>query len=345
MWNGAMQDLSNIPSSEVTGSYLDELDEPWRSVLVDFAASEKSSAQKIAVESDDSTTWISLYKASIPPSLDHQIQGQVILVEDITEMQTLEKELVHSERLASVGRLAAGVAHEIGNPVTGIDCLAQNLKYDSSDPEIHETADQILSQTERVSRIVQSLVSFSHAGHNNNEFEPVCLRECAQEGIDLIALQKEKKQMVYINDLPPELRVMGDSQRLIQVFINLLANARDASPANSQVHITLETEGKMVSISITDQGPGIPLKLQDRILEPFFTTKEPGEGTGLGLAMVYSIIEDHHGSIELISPADKVQQRGSKFVINLPSALASSGTLGNTSASSDALSGSLYPAD
>lgn len=337
MWNRSMHRLSNVPSTEVTGSYLDELAEPWRSVLVKFADSDKPSSHKIPVEVGEDTIWVSLYKANIPSSADHQIQGQVILVEDITEMQILEKELVHSERLASVGRLAAGVAHEIGNPVTGIDCLAQNLKYDSEDPEIHETAEQILSQTKRVSRIVQSLVSFSHAGHNTHEFEPVCLYKCAQEGIDLIALQKEKKQMVYINKIPEETMVMGDYQRIIQIFINLLANARDAAPEQSEVIVALEStaQARSLRFSITDQGPGIPIKLQDRILEPFFTTKEPGEGTGLGLAMVYSIIEDHQGQLEIISPVDKVLQKGTKFVINLPSVLASSGTLRNTNSLDD----------
>ena len=284
------------------------------------------------METGDKTIWVTLYKASIPSSSEHQIQGQVILVEDITEMQILEKELVHSERLASVGRLAAGVAHEIGNPVTGIDCLAQNLKYESDDQEIHETANQILSQTKRVSRIVQSLVSFSHAGHNKNEFEPVPLFECAQEGIDLITLQKEKKQMIYVNQIPKDVMVMGDSQRIIQIFINLLANARDASPAETEVVLALEAKGKYVRFSISDDGPGIPKEIQDRILEPFFTTKEPGEGTGLGLAMVYSIIEDHKGHLELISPSNRVLQKGTKFVINLPNALASYDTLRNTKA-------------
>jgi len=315
MWNSAMQGLTKISTADVTGSYLEEIPEPWSSLLAKFAI------------------WVKLYKANIESTLEQQIRGQVILLEDITEMQILEKELVHSERLASVGRLAAGVAHEIGNPVTGIDCLAQNLKYDSDDAEIHETADQIRSQTKRVSRIVQSLVSFSHAGHNDHELEPVNLRECAQEGIDLIALQKEKKMMNYINDIPETLQVKGDSARLIQVFINLIANARDASPENTEVRIEAENIGKMVRLSITDQGPGIPTELQGKILEPFFTTKEPGEGTGLGLAMVYSIVQDHDGHIEVISPVDRVLHKGTRFVINLPNVLESYDTLSNTSAS------------
>jgi len=88
-----------------------------------------------------------------------------------------------------------------------------------------------------------------------------------------------------------------------------------------------------VEISVTDNGPGIPQELQDQVLEPFFTTKEPGEGTGLGLAMVYSIVEEHQGTLDIISPVDKVLQKGTKFVIKLPSTLESDATTGNTSSS------------
>ena len=320
MWNTAMQRLSGIASEQVTGSRLDDVLDPWGPLLARFADSEQSTFYKQTIEIADSKHWISLHKASIPSSLEHQIDGQVILLEDVTELQMLEKELLHTERLASVGRLAAGVAHEIGNPVTGIDCLAQNLRYESDDPEVLETAEQILSQTKRVSRIVHSLVSFSHAGLNqSNEQIHVNLRTCAQEAVNLLSLQKEKNQVHYVNNIPEEVVVLGDAQRLTQVFINLLANARDASPTNTDVSIFAVTTEKNVEVEVVDEGPGIPAEVQDRIFEPFFTTKDPGDGTGLGLAMVYSIIEDHRGSIDLISPADKVLQKGTKFVINLPS--------------------------
>lgn len=331
MWNSAMHELSGIPSEQVRGSRLAEVLEPWGPLLTTFADSNQIHERKQAIQVADSTRWISLHKSKIPSSLEHQTDGQVILLEDVTELQTLEDELVHSERLASVGRLAAGVAHEIGNPVTGIDCLAQNLKYETDDPEIIDTADQILSQTNRVSRIVHSLVNFSHAGQSKEQdFGSVTIRDCAQEAVDLIELQKEKAQMHFVNDIPEHIRVLGDSQRLIQVFVNLLSNARDACPDGSKVSIAVEHADKNVRITVVDDGPGIPANIQDRILEPFFTTKEPGEGTGLGLAMVYSIIEEHHGTIDVISPHDKVLQKGTKFVINLPNSLASAGTLGNT---------------
>ena len=331
MWNSAMENLSGIVSAEVTGSRLDLVLEPWGPLLTEFADSANNHYYKQAVEVANETRWISLHKALIPSSFEHKTDGLVILLEDVTELQTLEQELLHSERLASVGRLAAGVAHEIGNPVTGIACLAQNLKYETENAEVLETAEQILSQTERVSRIVQGLVSFSHAGHaSKDSMSSVNLRESAQSAVDLLSLQREKRKVVYINEVPEYVQVMADQQRLIQVFVNLLSNARDASPDQGKIKIAVEAVNESVVFVVQDEGSGIPPDIQNRILEPFFTTKEPGQGTGLGLSMVYSIVEDHDGSIEIVSPTDKVLQKGTKFVIKLPSGLASSGTLGNT---------------
>lgn len=322
MWNSAMIALTGIEANSVTGSRLEEVLDPWGDLLHQFSQSEQSHFYKYQIELAGKPHWISLHKASIPYSFKQQVESQVILVEDVTELQVLEKELLHSERLASVGRLAAGVAHEIGNPVTGIACLAQNLKYETDNEEALETADQILSQTDRVSRIVQSLVSFSHAGSCEDQtFQPVRLWECAQEAINLIALQREKGQMLYENQLPEELTIFGDSQRIIQVFVNLLSNARDASSDGTAIRIGGEKQATIVTFWVEDEGPGIPPEIQDRILEPFFTTKDPGEGTGLGLAMTYTIVEDHRGTIDIVSPTDEMLQKGTKFVIKMPAPL------------------------
>ncbi len=332
MWNSAMAALTGIASDQVTGSHLEDVIEPWGTLLSRFSNSNEPRFYKREITLNNKPHWITLHKASIPSSLAHQVDGQVILLEDVTELQTLEQELVHSERLASVGRLAAGVAHEIGNPVTGIACLAQNLKYDTEDPEILETGVQILSLTDRVSRIVQSLVSFSHAGRqSDSDFQWVSPRECAQEAINLLSLQKERNQVEFINEIPAEFSVRADSQRLIQVFINLLSNSRDASPADGNIVTAAEMNDTAVRITVTDKGSGIPADLVDRIFEPFFTTKDPGNGTGLGLAMVYTIIEDHQGTIEIESPADPVGQNGTRFIITLPKDLASFDSKGNTS--------------
>lgn len=319
MWNRAMANLTGIPTEDVTGSYLEDIAEPWCSLLIDFSQSGEPHFYRREIELHNRPHWISLHKANIEGPITAGVYDQVMLLEDVTETQLLEQELVHSERLASVGRLAAGVAHEIGNPITGIACLAQNLRYDSDNPEVLETADQILSQTDRVSRIVQSLVGFSHAGHaSKSEFEAVSIRDCASEAINLLSLQKDKNQVLFCNDIPSTAVVAGDVQRIIQVFINLLSNARDASPEQGRVMLESNEDEDSVTVTVTDEGHGIPPELIDRILEPFFTTKDPGEGTGLGLAMVYSIIEDHSGHMDIVSPADTANNRGAKFIITLP---------------------------
>lgn len=320
MWNRAMAALTQISTEDVTGSYLEDIPEPWCSLLIDFSSSSEHHFYRREIDLNGRPHWITLHKANIQGTLNTGTQDQVMLLEDVTETQLLEQELVHSERLASVGRLAAGVAHEIGNPITGIACLAQNLRYESEEPDsVLDTADQILSQTDRVSRIVQSLVSYSHAGHaSRTDFEAVSLRDCANEAIQLLSLQKDKNQVLFCNDIPKTAVVEGDAQRIIQVFINLLSNARDASPEQGRVMLESNEDEYSVTVFVTDEGHGIPPELIERILEPFFTTKDPGEGTGLGLAMVYSIIEDHSGHLDIISPADTVHNRGAKFVFTLP---------------------------
>ncbi|MBE8716371.1 ATP-binding protein [Cellvibrio polysaccharolyticus] len=319
MWNHAMSRLTNTPGEDVIGSYLEDIAEPWCSLLVDFCNSSEAHYYRREIDLNSRPHWVSLHKAAIEGTINAGVYDQVILLEDVTETQLLEQELVHSERLASVGRLAAGVAHEIGNPITGIACLAQNLRYESENPEILETAEQILSQTDRVSRIVQSLMSFSHTGSNRkSDFHAVVLRNCANEAISLLSLQKDRNQVLFINDIASNAIVAGDTQRMIQVFINLLSNARDASPEQGRVMLASEEDEYSITFSITDEGPGIPPEHIEQIFEPFFTTKDPGEGTGLGLAMVYSIVDDHGGFLEIISPADTVHSRGAKFIIKLP---------------------------
>ena len=318
MWNHAMEKLTGINSEEVLGSHLDDLEQPWRGLLGDFSREPSSHQHKQQIELEHTRHWISLHKANISGPVANSTDGQVILLEDVTEIQLLEQELLHSERLASIGRLAAGVAHEIGNPITGIACLAQNLRYETDNPDSLEAAEMILSQTDRVGRIVQSLVSYSHTGQQEKEdFIALQIHTCAMEAVQLLSLQKEKTQVRFEVELDPELIILGDPQRLIQVFINLLSNARDASPADSCIKISSAIDGDFALIFVEDEGDGIPLEHQERVLEPFFTSKEPGEGTGLGLAMVCGIIEEHGGQVQLTSPAPN-KDHGTLFTLKLP---------------------------
>jgi PAS domain S-box-containing protein len=301
MWNTAMRELTGMDPSDVTGSRLTAAAEPWGSMLNEFLLDDVIHQHKKRIEQLGRPHWYNLHKSIIKAS-GGQAGGTVILVEDQTETQMLEEELMHSERLASIGRLAAGVAHEIGNPITGIDCLAQSMRYETDNKEILDMADQIQEQTKRVTRIVQSLMNFSHSSHMTTEHLPVNISTCIDESIQLLRLSSQGRDIAYINACDPDWQVVGDSQHLVQVFINLLGNARDASPDFSSIYIFGFIDPHQVTVHVVDQGSGIAEDKLDHIFDPFFTTKEVGKGTGLGLALVYSIIEEHYGHISIDSP-------------------------------------------
>lgn len=321
MWNQAMWDLTGISPDLVIGASLPTLAPPWGPLLSTFAGGEELHRYKHRMDIRGRPHWFNLHKSTIGGP-DQPEGGTVILLEDQTETRLLEDELIHSERLASVGRLAAGVAHEVGNPVTGIACLAQNLRLDSDKPEILETADQVLVQTKRISRILQSMMNFARAGNYSQSAsqEPCQVSRCVDEAINLLSLSDQGRGIVYHSECPSELIVIGDEQRLVQVFINLLANARDASPDRAAVTVSGKLEGYSAIITVSDEGCGIPADQLDHIFEPFYTTKGPNQGTGLGLSLVYSIVEEHYGNIQVESPADPTSKRGTRVTLRLPAA-------------------------
>lgn len=321
MWNHAMRNLTGVEPDLVIGASLPTLAPPWGPLLSTFADSEELHRYKHRMDLRGRPHWFNLHKSMIGGP-DQPDGGIVILLEDQTETRLLEDELIHSERLASVGRLAAGVAHEVGNPVTGIACLAQNLRLDSDKPEVLETADQVLVQTKRISRILQSMMNFARAGNYSQAAnqEPCPIHRCVSEAINLLSLSDQGRGVIYQNECPHDLIVIGDEQRLVQVFINLLANARDASPDRAEVRVSGKLEGYSAIIEVIDSGCGIPADQLDHIFEPFYTTKGPSQGTGLGLSLVYSIIEEHYGNIQVESPADPVSGQGTRVMLKLPAA-------------------------
>lgn len=324
LWNELMADLTGIAEDEAIGAKIDLLPAQWYDLLDSFINGRE---EKITIEQDDpddlrGKRWFSLHRTKFGQTSSDLNEGIIILLEDETEHKMLESELVHSERLASIGRLAAGVAHEIGNPITGIDCLAQDIKYAQTPEEIAEIGDQIRHQADRVTKIVRSLVNFSHAGQNQgkSEHQPHPLVDVVQEAIDLLALSRDEKQIRFINNVPSDLEVDCEPQRLSQVFINLLGNARDASPVEESVTVEAEAEvaRETISVTVTDRGSGIAPEDLDQIFDPFFTTKEVGKGTGLGLFLSYTIVEEHFGHISVQSPAFILEEVGTRFTIRLP---------------------------
>ncbi len=315
-WNRNMEQLTTLPAKQVVGNSLERLPSPWRDLLQQSLQGDKTQLRHITLQLNGETRVFNLHKSAIDdPSQPQRGAGTVVLLEDHTELYQLEEELAHSERLASIGRLAAGVAHEIGNPVTGIACLAQDLLHESDDPQFRtQGLEQILEQTQRISNIVQSLVNFSHGGtlHEHSP-EPLELCECIEEALQLMRLSRSGKQLNIELECPQPLRLEGDKQRLIQVFVNLLSNACDASQPGDTVAIHGQREGDTITVSLRDQGHGIPETIQEKVFEPFFTTKAAGEGTGLGLPLAYGIVQQHNGSLSVKSDAG-----GTTFTLRLP---------------------------
>ncbi|PVZ72304.1 sensor histidine kinase [Pelagibaculum spongiae] len=315
IWNDAMGKISCIASKEVTGGKLANLPWPWDQILGEFYQTEALHKHKLKLEIDNRPRWFNLHKAFIGDYQSPREQrGVVILVEDLTHLQLLEVELAHSERLASIGQLAAGVAHEIGNPVTCIDSLAQIVLPETDDEFVKDCLMQMREQTKRITDIVQSLVTFSHSGNTRKLIsEPVALCECVKEAVKLARLSLEGKQMEYSVNCDDSI-VLGDPQLILQVLLNLLNNARDASQPGDMIEINIHHHGGQVITTVKDQGTGIDPQNKSRLFEPFFTTKEPGKGTGLGLPLVYSIIDDHQGQIVI----DNAPEGGAVVTIRLP---------------------------
>lgn len=317
MWNRAMAELTAIDTHQATASKLADLAHPWASLLQDFLAKQEQSSYQNLLDSDHGKRWFNLHKTQASSS-----SQSTLLLEETTEQVLLEQELLHSERLASIGRLAAGVAHEIGNPVTGIACLAQNIKYDSQDDEVLTSATGIIEQTQRISKIVQSLVNFSHSGqYQGISITQVNLHHCVNEAIQLLSFDKRFQAKRISNLLSAEIEIQGDPQLLQQAFLNLLKNALDAiDPSTGTITITQQELSDSVILLFDDNGSGIPDAIQATVFEPFFTTKEVGQGTGLGLALVYGIIEEHQGVIQVFSPNPDTGL-GTRFSIELKKTL------------------------
>ncbi len=282
MWNQALSQLSGISGESVIGSRRDSLPPPWPTLLGSVLNASQTPLYKQAVTLHGKDYFWTLHKAVL--SGHDSRGGSVILVEDHTEMKWLEEELVHDARPASIGQLAAGVAHEIGNPITGISSLAQNLRYDTEDPALLETADQIQQLTQRVTKIVNSLVGFAHGGRPAIPLPaaPASLKTVSEDALPLIHLARSGEDVTFTNACPSDIVVRGDAQRLTQVMVNFLSNAKDACQPQGTVRIEAGTQASHAWWRVVDDGHGIDPSVKHRLFEPFTTTKPAGEGTDLG---------------------------------------------------------------
>jgi len=239
-------------------------------------------------------------------------RGYVLVIEDITDKKKIEEELFRTSKHASIGRLAAGVSHEIGNPLASISSLVQELMAEDLAPFTSESLSTINLHIDRIARIVRNLGDFARL--NPRQKVRTNLKDILEITMNLVRYDRNFKKInikTRFEDLPV-LKV--DPDQMQQVFLNLMLNARDAMPEGGELFITVKNKNGSAQTVFADTGGGIERKHRDKLFDPFFTTKGPAKGTGLGLSICYSIIKDHGGSIEV----ESVKGGGTKFTVNLP---------------------------
>jgi PAS domain S-box-containing protein len=240
--------------------------------------------------------------------------ARVVSFDDVTERVKLEEQVLQRERLASLGLLAAGVAHEVNTPVTGISSYAQMLLEDlpHDDPR-REILEKIEAQTRRVSNIANSLLNMAQP--QRTAFESLSVTENVNEVLRLFEPQIRGRGIRLETSLQPDVpEIRGHRGKLQQVLLNLLLNARDAIGEEGTITLSSRSEGANVIVEVTDDGAGIAEEDRRRIFDPFFTTKGRGQGTGLGLSISYGIIREHEGEIEVESRPGEF----TRFRVTLP---------------------------
>ncbi len=256
---------------------------------------------------------------ALAPLQDAQGQtGALVVVEDVTTRISLEEQLQQREKLSSIGLLAAGVAHEVNTPLTGVSSYTQMLlaMLNENDPK-HALLQKVRTQAERATNIVNNLLNFSRTG-SATEFGEVNVARVMDDTLQLLEPQLRRSQIEIVRDYAKDApEVYGNAGKLQQVFTNLLLNARDAIPDGGRIVVSTSTadDGSLIA-EISDTGIGIAPENVAKIYDPFYTTKGVGQGTGLGLAVSYGIVQEHAGRISVDStPGD-----GTTFRITLPAA-------------------------
>jgi PAS domain S-box-containing protein len=306
-WNREMEMITGLKRSEAFNRSIISL-LPWltRETLLQNKQRE-TSVQNPSLQS---------FKINVSQFKDPS-GGFVVILEDITEKKKLEEQLFQASKLASIGKLTAGISHEIGNPLASISSLVQELRVLEMNTKddvsfTQESLKTMNGHLDRIAKIVRSLGDFARISSAEKTVSNIS--EIFDRTVNLVKYDKRLKNVQFTTDISeiPRLRVNPD--QLQQVFLNLMLNALDAMPDGGRLHVSMAEKGDFVKVGFTDTGVGIDAAVLDRIFDPFFTTKAPGRGTGLGLSICYGIIREHNGTIEV----ENERGGGTSFVISLP---------------------------
>ena len=323
-WNTGLERLYGVPRAHAVGRGLETLFDPAFLELLRTArrgAEIGTALYRVPLLSRHAEVPRRLLvNAATAPLLtpDGAVAGTMVILEDITERVQLEEQLQITEKMASIGLLAAGVAHEVNTPLTGISSFTQML-LEGADPGDPKTRvlEKIERQTFRAAKIVNSLLNLARPGRL--DAGPVDINAVVNDVLALLEHQLKTNKISVRKDLAATSPVVeGVEFKLQQVLMNLFLNARDAMFKGGWLSVTTRAVGDQVIVEVADTGSGIPAEHLSRIYDPFFTTKAAGQGTGLGLSITYGVIRDHHGSIE----CDSIVGQGTRFKMSLPLAAA-----------------------
>jgi two-component system, NtrC family, sensor kinase len=315
-WNPQLENLLEIPRTESLGrKYADVLPRDLAGEIEAHAESDHVSGIYRFHLNTPSNRHLVL-NASIAPLLakNGARLGRLILLDDITQRVRLEDQMVQTEKLTSLGLLAAGVAHEVNTPLAVISNYIQMLaKQIPQDDPRQKTIERIVKQTFRASEIVNNLLNFSRTG--GTEPVDVDLNSVLEETLTLVQHPFKAAQVNVVKNYQERLPIIsGSTTRLQQVFLNLFMNARDAMPGGGMLEVRTGSRNGSVEVEVTDTGAGISAEHLHRIFDPFFTTKATGRGTGLGLSVSYGIIKEHAGKVDVRSTPGK----GTSFRLEFP---------------------------
>jgi PAS domain S-box-containing protein len=325
-WNHALEQLYGVSRHDATGRAFDDLFDPVfveaiRTARRDAPAGATLSRMPLAGRHPGEGRQLIVNAAVIPlravdPAGTTTV-GSIVILEDVTARVQLEEQLQISEKMASIGLLAAGVAHEVNTPLTGISSFTQML-LEGADPQDPKTRllEKIERQTFRAAKIVNGLLNLSRPAQAAvSERAPVNVNVVIGEVLALLEHQFAQHSIKVRRELSDEsLTVLGMEHKLQQVFLNLFLNARDAMPKGGWLSVTTRQDDGRVVAEVSDTGSGIPNEYLSRIYDPFFTTKTLGQGTGLGLSITYGIVREHEGSIDCESGIGQ----GTRFILSFP---------------------------
>jgi PAS domain S-box-containing protein len=320
--NSTFEELLGLSREEAVGKLVDDIFDRGFALNLEnilgksrWHLTEIRHAYKLHTTSAEGKSLILNVAVAPLRSVSHSQTGGIIVLENVTSRVKLEETLQQSEKLSSIGLLAAGVAHEVNTPLTGVSSYTQMLlgMIPETDPK-HALLKKVQKQTERASNIAGNLLNFSRTG-NATDFTEINVNKLLDDTLQLLEPQMRKSEVEIVKEFaatPP--KVFGNAGKLQQVLTNLILNARDAMFGGGRIVLTTALENDEVIIKVADNGEGIAPENLNKIYDPFFTTKGVGSGTGLGLTVSYGIVQEHAGSIEVQSEVGE----GTTFRLVLP---------------------------